>query len=290
MKYVKPTSMQELKDLIKDLKSSNKKYAVIAGGTDLMVSLKNHRHYYSEVEYMLDLSEVKEIKGIKDLGDAVWIGAATTVEELRESGVIRSHFKVLSEASEKFATWQIRNVATVGGNICTSSPASTLAPALLVYDAAVELGPIEERRMPLRDFFKGPKKNALLPYEILTGITLKKQGDMTGAYEEIGKREGNIIPIVNVAVGIKAKKEDGKVLLEDVRIALGSVSPTPVRALSAESFLKGKYAVQENIEEGAKRVLSDISPITDFRASKEYRERMSYVLVKRALNRALGGV
>jgi carbon-monoxide dehydrogenase medium subunit len=286
MNYIILNSIDELMATVDKAKKEFKKYMFIAGGTDVMVSMKSRRALFSAIDYLIDVANVKEMKGIKEMDDKVWIGAATTVEELRASPVIKRWFSAIHEASERFATWQIRNVATIGGNICTSSPASSLAPALLVYDAEVEIAsPQDKKYVPLKDFFVGPKKNILQSDEVVTGVVIKKRDKIKGAYEELGKREGNIIPIVNCAVALDLYTENDKTVIKEAKIALGSVSPTPVRAPTAENFLKGKKATFEVIEEGSKKILSDINPITDFRASKEYRQNIAVVLVKRALSK-----
>jgi len=298
MKYIKLHNVNEIKSVLKELLDNHKKYIVIAGGTDLMNDLKKFPSKFDGIEYMLDISEVDEIRGINMEDGFVKIGAATTIEEIRKHHGLKKLFPAIHDAAEHFATLQIRNMATIGGNLGTASPASSLAPPLLTYDAEIELlGPDGLRRLRLEQFFVGPKKNSLKPYEIILNIYIKQIPNSTSAYEEIGKRIGNIIPIVSSAAALTIKRSNENIIINEARIALGSVAPTPIRAFSAEkeitnitiykSEILNYDMFREKFSNACNSVKRDILPIDDHRSSKWYRSEMAVTLTCRALRKAL---
>lgn len=257
---------------------------VMAGGTDLIVDLKMGRF---KPKYVVYIGGLQELKYIHDDGTSLRIGALTTIQEILDSRIVTTKTPLLKAVAEKFAYWQIRNSATIGGNICNASPAADMALPLLVHSALVKVESLEGSRLVnIRDFFKGPRQTALKPGEIVTEIIVP-HGDMNGysyAYFKAGRRLGHDLSLVAVACAVKT---GGGVIL-DARIALNSVAPTPIRAVTVERTLIGKRASPEVIEEVSKLVVHDISPISDVRAPAEYRLHMAKLLTREALLEALG--
>jgi carbon-monoxide dehydrogenase medium subunit len=257
---------------------------VMAGGTDLIVDLKMGRF---KPKYVVYIGGLQELKYIHDDGTSLRIGALTTIQEILDSRIVATKTPLLKAVAEKFAYWQIRNAATIGGNICNASPAADMALPLLVHSALVKVESLEGSRLVnMRDFFKGPRQTALKPGEIVTEIIVP-YGDMDGysyAYFKAGRRLGHDLSLVAVACAVKT---GGGVIL-DARIALNSVAPTPIRAVTVERTLIGKRASPEVIEEVSKLIVHDISPISDVRAPAEYRLHMAKLLTREALLEALG--
>lgn len=251
----------------------------IGGGTDLVVQTRSGK---IKPKCVIDISSCQSLYGIKDERDRVEIGALVTIETLRLNPLIRRYFSALIDAANVFAAWQVRNAATLGGNICNASPAADTVPPLLAYSATVKVtNGLNERVIPLESFFKGPGKTVLERGELLTSIAVPKT--MGGcAFLKLGKRQSSILAVVNVA----ALLETEDTTIQRARVALGSVAPTPVRARNVERFLEGKKMTESNLKEASKHVLEDISPINDIRGSARYRKDMSVVLTGRTLELA----
>jgi carbon-monoxide dehydrogenase medium subunit len=255
---------------------------IIAGGTDLIIQLRSKK---IEARKILDISRVSELRYVREESEYVKIGALTTIEELKNSGVIKVYAQPLWRAVNNFAVWQVRNTATIGGNICNASPAADTVPPLIVLEAKLKLQNIERvREVKVEEFFKGPGETIIEKDEILTEVVIpKKDSGWRYSFIKLGKRHSHILSIISVAAGLKI--DDNKI--EDIIIALGSVAPTPVRAKSVEEYLRKRQATSKLIEEASGEVVKDIKPISDVRASAEYRIEMSKVLVRRALNECL---
>ena len=182
------------------------------------------------------------------------------------------------------ASWQIRNMATIGGNLCNASPAADTAPPLMVLEAKLRVISIEgERTIDVREFFLGPRKTILKRNELLKEIMVPVYKDYGYSYMKLGRRNSFTLSIVSVASLLKV--EDN--VFSDVRIALNSIAPTPIRAFSAEKYLVGRKVTIDSIKAASKLVAKDISPITDIRATAEYRRDMAIVLTYDALKVAL---
>lgn len=277
--YVKARSMREVLEVL----SQNPGAKVLAGGTDLVIDLKTGR---VKAEKIVDIGELTELRYIVDNPFSLAIGALTTIQQILDSPLVKSKAPLLWEAASQFAYWQIRNRATVGGNLCNASPAADLAPPLLVYEAVVKAVSLKgERFIPIKDFFKGYRQTALGEDEILAEVLIPYrmfQG-YGSAYGKIGRRRGHDISVVSAAIAVKI--EEG--VISDVKVALGSVAPVPIRARSVEDYLRGKQPLVDIIEEAGKIVLNDISPISDVRAPAEYRARIAQVLVRDLLSEAV---
>lgn len=277
--YLAPESAEEAVAL---LAKYGKEAELIAGGTDLLVSMKN-----KEVtpKYLIDIKTIPDLNYIHcDENEGLKIGALTEISTVRNSNLIKQRYFSIYEAAESFGTTQVGNMATIGGNICRSAPSADMVPPLLTFDSELKLvGPGGERIVLLEDFFTGPGEN-VLNNEILTEIKVPSQKEPYGtAFEKI-KRTSEDLAKVNCAVKIVINNS-GK--CEDVRIALGAVAPTPIRARKVEEALIGKNMDDSVIEKAPEKVVEDIAPITDIRSNVEYRTHVSKVLIKRLIKRAM---
>jgi len=234
--------------------------------------------------YLIDIKAIPELSRIKYENEQLTIGAAVTINALAQSDVIGKKFDIITEATKVFASVQIRNRATIGGNLCRASPSSDMVPPLLVLDAMLTaISDKGERDIPIKDFFIGPERTSLEQGEMLKEIRVPTPPQNMGATFLKVRRTGVDLAVVNVAVAVELSENKFK----DVKISLGAVAPTPMRALKAEALLKGEACTDENIERAAEMASSETSPITDVRSTAEYRREVSRVLVKRALKNAI---
>ena len=275
--YYRVETLDEALELIDKLDD----FKVIAGGTDLVMDLRIGRY---KPRNIVDISNIRELDYIVDEGDKIRIGALTKLQEILESPIVKTKAPVLAEAIYQMASWQIRNIATIGGNLCNASPAADTAPPLMVLEAQLKLASkTGTRTVPITEFFLGPRKTVLKKNELLTEIIIPYEKDVGTSMIKLGRRNSFTLSVVAVAALVKV--EDNK--FKDVRVALNSVAPTPVRAKSVEKSLIDKEVTLENIEEAAKLVVNDISPISDVRASAEYRKEMSIILTRDSLIKSL---
>jgi aerobic carbon-monoxide dehydrogenase medium subunit len=256
---------------------------LIAGGTDLLIALKEGLERPAVVVSLGAISDLSYIA--YDDAQGLRIGAATTVREVEQSPVVRAKYPVLAGAARVLASIQIRNLATVAGNICRASPSADTPPALLVMDArVVAVGPSGERVIPLDRFFTGPGQTVLRPDELLVEIQAPPPLPNSAAvYVKHSPRRAMDLAVVGVAVLLAL--EDGR--CSDARIALGAVAPTPRRVRAAEETLRGRQLTAERLEDAARAAAEESSPISDVRGSAKYRRRMVHVLTRRALDEAL---
>jgi CO/xanthine dehydrogenase FAD-binding subunit len=261
---------------------------VLCGGTDLALQTESGARQYKAK--LLNIRRIAGLSGIEATGDKVRIGAVTTISEIRRNPALAKIAPVLVEAAEHFASDQIRNAASVGGNLCNASPAGDMIPPLLVLDASVELacwqgGAVQTRRIPLERFFVSPGKTVKLPEELLTAVEFDRPAaDFVGKFRKSGPRPALEISTVSVALG--ARVADGK--LSDVRVAMGSVAPTPLRARHVEAALEGKPLDAATIAAALAGTAEDAKPIDDVRASAWYRSHLVRVFVEEVLNDVRG--
>jgi CO/xanthine dehydrogenase FAD-binding subunit len=257
---------------------------VFCGGTDLSPQTESGARQYAPT--LLNLRRIEELAGVDAGASEIRIGAATTVSEIRASAALADVAPVLAEAADRFASEQIRNAASIGGNICNASPAGDMIPPLLVLGASVELaclqgGAVQTRRVPLERFFVGPGKSVKLPQELLVAVVFDRPAPGFAAkFRKSGPRPALEISTVSVAVG--ARVADGR--LSDVRVALGSVAPTPLRARHVEAALEGKRLDGATIAAAVAAAAQDAKPIDDVRASAWYRDHLVKVFVEEVLN------
>ncbi len=279
--YDEPRSIEEACETLRTFGETVKP---LAGGTDLMVNMKKGVVRPSRV---LSLKKLKTCNRIEKLDATIRIGACTLVAELIQNQVIADTLPALQAGAKALGSPLIRNLATIGGNICSARPAADLPPALLVYGARVVLhsqqGP---RTVLLKDFFKGPGQTVLRGDELLTAIELDRPPANSGAgYLNLGIRKVQDIDIINGAAYLALNPRDGTI--EKVRVALGAVAPTPIRASLAEQALQGQKPSQDLFVQAGQAAQQDCTPITDFRGGAAYRKAMTSVLVRRVLETAL---
>jgi carbon-monoxide dehydrogenase medium subunit len=276
--YYTPKTVTEVLNLIGKLRP----VSIIAGGTDFVpaVRLKGFRpkHVVSLVNLRKELSYVTFKDG------TVRIGALTKIRDAQRSEHLRKKATCLHEALSQIGSVQIRNMATIGGNLCNASPAADSAPPLLVLDASVEVIRKGGRRtIPLEDFFVGPGKTALRKGELLREITFRPEAGTASSFQKLGRTRGEDISTATAAVLLKT---DGS-KISHARIALGSVAPTPIRAHKAEKELVGKAASESVLDSVASKASEEASPISDVRATADYRRSAVKALVMRGLAEAL---
>ncbi len=253
---------------------------VMAGGTDLVPKLKARK--IKAPGYVIDLKNIPGLDYIQyNERNGLRFGALVTVRAIEKSPLIKEKYPVLFEAAGSLASIQVRNRGTVAGNICNAVPSADTAPALLVLEAGLKLAsPRGARIVKIEDFFTGPNRTVLESDEILTEIQLPVlPPGSRGRYLKLSPRRSMDLAMVGVAVvGIC-----GYGTIKDVRIGLGAVAPTPLRAKAAEDILKGQKAGPEVIARAAETAARAARPIDDHRASAEYRREMVRVLTRRAL-------
>jgi len=253
--------------------------AVYAGGTDLLVKL---RQCLVDPSCLVCLERIEELKGVQEFGHEVFIGACSTHAYLLANPIIRSNFPVLTRALELLGSPPIRNMGTIGGNICTASPAADSLPPLYVLEAEVEIrSKNTSRRMALKEFIQGPGKTSLQPGEIVSGIWVKKApGYNLHHFEKVGQRKALAISIASLA-GLLRASEKG--VIEEARFAWGSVGPTIITSPEVEKALVGNRLSRPILEKAACLARSAVDPIDDIRASGEYRRLVSGNLMVRLL-------
>jgi CO/xanthine dehydrogenase FAD-binding subunit len=277
--YVAPTTVDAALDL---LAKGGEGCCLFAGGTDLMVKMG---HGLAAPSMLVALKEIEGLSGIRfDPSKGLSVGATALLAEVAEYPDVVRYYPAMAQAAKKTANTQIRNMATLAGNLCNAAPSADNAPVLMARGAEVALASLKgTRRLPLDGFFKGPGLTALEPGEILTHILVPPPAKASGAsYQWISPR--GKVDISAVCVGVKVRVEDD--LLKDVRIVLGAVAPTPMRAKKAEVLLEGAECSEALMAEAALKASEESMPITDVRASAEYRRNMVAVLTWRALEEA----
>lgn len=252
----------------------------IAGGTDIIPTFKD---LGSKPVHLIDLGLIEELNGIMEEDGKILIGSTTTHAQILASKVVEKAAPALHDAARWIGSVQIRNRGTVGGNLCNASPAADTAPPLLVHAAEAQISSLEEAHwIPLQELFAGPKMTVLEPNELLTGLRFHSVMGAGSSFQRIGRRKGFTLSVVNAAV--YAERDGDK--LKEIRIALGSVAPTPIRVPNAEDKIRGRKMTEKLVEEAAKVCMDEAKPIDDVRGTAEYRRDMTAVLVKRAMRLA----
>lgn len=280
--YHAPASLSEALDYLSRYSGKAK---ILAGGTDLLVSMKKR-----EVlpEHLINLKGIQELKHIRyDKKRGLEIGGLVTLREIERSTIVKEKYGALWDAANVMAAPQIRSLATIGGNLCSAVPSADTAPPLVALGATVTLaGKNGERTLLVEDFFAGPEASVLNPVEILSRVFIPSPPENSGgAYLKLMRRNAMDLALVGVAACLKL--DGGKRVCQEARIALGAVAPTPMRALRAEEVLLNKEPDEQLAMEAGKIAAQEARPISDVRASKEYRTEMLRVLTKRAVMEAL---
>ncbi len=302
--YLRPQTLEEALSL---LDQHGKKAKLIAGGTDVIVMIKQKTMM---PEVLISLRGIPGLDQIQYNG-ALRIGALVSHRAIEKSEVIRKEFSALADAADVLGSIQIRNVATIGGNICTAAPSADTATPLLVLGAQVKIKSLrEERTVPMEEFFTGPGETILRKGEIVTEIIIPKPLPYTGsAYWKLQRRLALDLPILGVSVLVSLDKgtvscadllcrtspissilhamERDELTCKEIRIALGVAAPTPIRAPKAENLLRGKKLSDELLEEVANTASMEAQPRDSIRGEAWYRREMIRVLVKRMVMKSI---
>jgi carbon-monoxide dehydrogenase medium subunit len=261
------------------LKSATPNSRFIAGGTDLLVAMRKHKAPLPAA--LISLRNIDDLSEI-EVGDRIRIGSTVPLSDVEHHPTIAQHFPTLIASIAVLGSRQIRNVATVGGNLCNASPAADTAPPLFVHDAVVELRSEEhQREVPIERFFQEPGKCAIEDGEVLTAIVLERPSASTDT-RSLFLRKGRVkrdLAVVSVAVLMELK--DG--VCRKARIAAGAVAPTPLRLREVEAVLEGTRLADDILIEAQEAAMTSVSPITDLRSTEEYRRDLIGVYVRRAV-------
>ncbi|MEM2958559.1 MAG: xanthine dehydrogenase family protein subunit M [Candidatus Jordarchaeaceae archaeon] len=284
--YFAPTSVAEVLNL---LSRFGEKGRLLAGGTDLIPQMRLRTKC---PEVIIDLRKVRELCYVVNEDYYIRIGSRTTLTEIVNSECVKVRIPVLAEAINQLGCIEIRNRATIGGNLCNASPSADTAPALLVLDASVKLMTVEgEKIVPLSGFFLGPGKTIMKPWELMTEITIPVS-DRKATFLKFGRRSGFTLSLISVAASLRIQGN----VLRDVRVAMGAAAPTPVRCQRVEASLEGQIVSKEVIEKAALVAKEEVNPAREKesssryrRASDEYRREMAYLFVKRVLKKLTEG-
>jgi len=269
------------------LQSHNGRARPLAGGTDLVVQMKEKATKFPAPALLVSLSRIRELKGIEfseTLG--VRIGAGATMAEVAESAIIRERFAAIAEGAGVVGSVQTMNMATVGGNICNAAPSADIVPPLLAYEAAaVIIGPAGRRSVPLTEFFVSPGRTVLAADELLAEVTVPSPSARTGsAYVRHTPRKQMDIAAVGVGVAVTISDDNR---IDKARVALGAVAPTPIRSRQAEAILEGAVVADELIVRAAGAATDEAQPISDTRGSADFRRHLLHVMTERMLRLGL---
>lgn len=259
-------------------------FTVLAGGTDLMPQM--HAGRVKLRRGLLNVTRIDALYGVARVGDALRIGALVTITELMNDPLVGEYFPVLRVAGDHFASDQLRNAATIGGNVCNASPAGDMLVPLLVLDALAELaakpdGRVETREVPLAEFFRGPGKTLRAPHELLCALRLPLPAPgSTARFCKFGTRPA--LDISAVAIGVAGVRRGRS--LAGARVAYGAVAPVPMRAYATERALDGATLDAGTIARIAGVARDEVRPIDDVRASAWYRRELVYNLTRRMLD------
>ena len=298
LKYLTPKSLNDTLVVLSEYKNQA---CLIAGGTD---SIAKKKRGVELPPGLINIQEVKELNYIKfGFNTGLSLGALVSLASIADSTMVKSRFPVLAGAAAMIGSPSIRFQATLGGNLCNASPSADTAPALIALSAGVKICSKEGERIVLvEDFFTGPGRTVLKTDEILTEIQVPPMLPYSSAvYLKQKRREGADLAVVGVAVfavldspagsqkNLKGRSWLGS-SIRDVRIALGGVATTPLRARDAEEILKGRKLTDENLRETSREATRVCAPISDARSSAEYRLKMIEVLVPRAIKQAVEAI
>jgi len=274
--YHQPTTVEEATKLLADLTDVK----VLAGGTDLIPKMKQR---LLEPKNIVNLKKIKALEGIKETDKGIWIGAATKLRAIERSELIKEKIPLQYLATKTIGSVQIRNMGTLAGNVCNASPAADGALGLVAQDSIIHIaGSKGTRDVPITEFFTGPGAIVLEKDEIVTGFTVPIMDKDTGYhFISIGRMA---LDISTISIAVTVTKKDGKVA--KATVAFGSVAPTPLRLPEVEAFLKGKSLSDDVIWEAAEMVSNGIKPITDVRASAEYRKEAAKGMAMEAIKLA----
>ena len=280
--------MYEAKSLEDALKLLNyhPEARIIAGGSDVLIKIKEGKLSGCT---LISIQKLDELRGISiDENHALRIGAMTSMSRIAKDLLIKKHFPVLAEAALTIGSPQLRNIATIGGNVCNGVTSADTASTLMAFDAEMEyLNPEGKRIIPIKEHYLEAGKTSLAHNEILAAIIIPKDSyeNCFGHYIKYAMREALDIATLGCSANVRlqSNKTHDKMIIERLRLAYGVAGPVPMRAASAEAAARGLPACEETINAAAKAVLSDIKPRTSWRASAEFRLHLAEELARRAI-------
>lgn len=275
--YAAPTSLAEATKL---LAGTNGTARILAGGTDLIVQLREH---LKEADLVVDVKKIPELMELKLSAQGLKLGAAVPCYLLYENKEISAKYPALTDSARIIGGWQIQSRASIGGNLCNSSPAGDSLPSLIALNVkCVIAGPNGSREVPAADFCTGPGKNVLQKGEVLAALVFPPVGPKTGsAYERFIPRNEMDIAVVGAASWVKLNSTGDKI--DEARIALAAIAPTPKFAAEASQWLAGQPATEATYAQAGELAKKVAIPISDMRGPAEYRTHLVGVLVKRTL-------
>ena len=282
--FYQPATLQEASRLLKDNGPGGR---FLAGGTDLVIAMKEKGLV---PKYIVDLKRVPGLAGIRENGDgSITLGALTTLYTIETSALIKRKYPFLAQSAAEVGSIQIRNRATIGGNMANASPSADTSPALIALNATCKIASASgERTIKIDEFFKGPGQSVMNADEILTEITIPiTAANLVGEYIKFSPREMMDLAYVGVAVAYNLGASDKK--CTGVRIVLGAVAPTPIRVKRAEAALEGQILSAALAENAGQIAAEEAKPISDVRSSADYRRAMVGTMTKRALLNAAAG-
>ena len=278
--YSKAGSIQEAIQLL----GQNPAAHIIAGGTDVLVKLHKGKGNF---DHLIDIHDIAELNfiSLNDGGDLV-IGPLCCFTHVAESALIRRHIPVLSEAILTIGGPQVRNMATIGGNLCNGVPSADSATPLIALNAVVTIeGPDGSRQLPLEDFFLGPSRVALEHHEIMTAITVSR-GNYAGYFGHFFKYAmRGAMDIATIGCSAVCRVEDQ--VLADLRLAYGVAAPVPIRCKDTEDKMRGRKVSKQLLDDIAEAVADDVSPRTSWRAAKDFRLQIIATLAHRVVKQAI---
>lgn len=280
--YINAESIEQILSILAEKKDDAH---IIAGGTDLILELREGQH--GQIQTLVDISRVEELSQITEEDDFLCLGAGITHNQCLADPGIRKFALPLALAAWEVGAPQIRNTGTVVGNLVTASPANDTIVPLYALDARLAVESLKgKREIPLKDFYTGVRKHVLKPDELVTAVLIPKMAqNQDGVFLKLGLRKAQAISLVTMAAVLT--QDEGKVT--DAKITLGAVAPTIIHAESAEKFLVGKTLTEENILRAAELAKETARPIDDIRGSAAYRQEISRVLVQRGLKQIMSG-
>ncbi len=277
--YLAPETLQEACAMLHQF---NGRAKVLAGGSDLIVKMKSG---LLKPDFLVSLKNLDELKGVRyEPGVGVIIGARTTHNMVMSDPILKEKYPSVCASAATMAAHQVRNLGTLGGNMVNAVPSADLPPILIALNARARIvGPGGERTVLVEDFFTGVGRTVLATDQILAEVIIPDQPTTGSNYIKFGLRKAGALAVVGIASSVVMEGQT----IKDVRIALGAVSPTPMRAIEAEAVLRGKQVSQELIDQAGKIAASESKPITDMRGSAEYRRNLVDVLTRRTLKAAI---
>ncbi|MBN1050971.1 xanthine dehydrogenase FAD-binding subunit XdhB [Clostridium botulinum] len=277
---LEPETLEEALELL----DKNKELKIIAGGTDVLIKLHHNKMKDAELLSLRKINGLDEINMLED--ESIEVGAMASFSKIFRDEIVQKHIKILAEGAVSMGGPQVRNMATIGGNVCNGAVSADSAPALFSLNAKLKLkSKNSERIIPIQEFYIGPGRVDIKNNEILTNLIIKKEDyeNLIGHYIKFSNRKAMDIAMVSVAVVSSIENEKFK----DLRIALGVSAPTPIRCNEAENYAKGIEATEENIEKIAELAVRASKSRNSWRASKDFREHLIKELTKRGIKKTI---